>query len=72
MISLVLGSKFKLCKSKIECHKSKEQVVVMPVSFHGEFLLEDMHRVLSVGFLQQPVSVQVEELSLDPQLVEVE
>ena len=46
--------------------------IVMPVSFHGEFLLEDMHRVLSVGFLQQPVSVQVEELSLDPQLVEVE
>ena len=44
----------------------------MPVSLHGEFLLEDMHRVLSIGFLQQPVSVQVEELSLDPQLVEVE
>ena len=35
-------------------------VVVVPVSFHGEFLLKDMHRVLSVGFLQQPVSVQVE------------
>ena len=44
----------------------------MPVSFHGEFLLEYLHGVLSVGFLQQPVSVQVEELSLDSQLVEVE
>ena len=70
---MVVNSILSCTKVKLKViNRRTTSVVVMPVSLHGEFLLEDMHRVLSIGFLQQPVSVQVEELSLDPQLVEVE